>query len=120
GVAIGYRIEAGGKTFVYMTDTAPYDDQLLGEGFHVKKTEQDPQVIAQIKEYGRALERFVDGADLLLYDTFFTPDQYRVNPHWGHSTPDEGIRLARQGEVERLYLFHHHPEAWDDDLEART
>ncbi len=120
GIAIGYRIETGGKTFVYMTDTAPYDDQLLGEGFHVKKTEQDPEVIAQIKDYGRALERFVDGADLLLYDTFFTPDQYRQNPHWGHSTPDEGIRLARQGEVGRLYLFHHHPEAWDDDLEART
>lgn len=117
GIAVGYRIEHAGKSFVYMTDTAPYKDQLLGEGFHTPKTEQDPRVLAQIKEYGAALEQFVHGADFLLYDTFFTPEQYQQNPHWGHSTPDEGIRLARQGEVGRFYHFHHHPEAWDDDLE---
>lgn len=119
GIAVGYKVEHGGRSFVYMTDTAPYDDQLLGEGFHTRKPDEDPAVVAQIKEYGRTLERFVQGADLLLYDTFFTPEQYAQNPHWGHSTPDEGIRLARQGGVPRFYNFHHNPEAWDDVLEGR-
>lgn len=120
GVAIGYRIELGEKSFVYMTDTAPYDDQLLCEGFHERKPDSDPEVVAKIKDYGRALEEFVTGADVLLYDTFFTPEQYAVNPHWGHSTPDEGIRLARAGGVARFYNYHHHPEAWDDVLEERV
>lgn len=120
GIAIGYRVTLGDKTFVYMTDTAPYDDQLLGEGFHERKPDTDPKVIAELEGYGEALETFVSGADLLLYDTFFTPEQYSANPHWGHSTPDEGIRLARQGGVPRFYNFHHHPEAWDDELEGRT
>lgn len=120
GIAIAYRVELGDKTFVYMTDTAPYDDQLLGEGFHVRQPDTDPKIIAQIESYGRGLEEFVHGSDLLLYDTFFTPEQYQTNPHWGHSTPDEGIRLARQGGVPRFYNFHHHPEAWDDELEGRT
>lgn len=119
GIAVGYRVEHQGKVFVYMTDTAPYEDQLLGEGFHVRKTEKDPKILAELREYGAALEEFVKGADLLLYDTFFTIEQYQQNPHWGHSTPEEGIRLARQGEVPRMYLFHHHPEAWDEDLEER-
>ncbi|MGE0711675.1 MAG: MBL fold metallo-hydrolase [Planctomycetota bacterium] len=120
GIAIGYRVEHAGKVFVYMTDTAPYDDQLLGEGFHVRRPDTDPKILAQIESYGEALERLVVGADLLLYDTFFTPEQYEANPHWGHSTPDEGIRLARQGGVPRFYNFHHHPEAWDEELEERT
>ncbi|RMG17405.1 MAG: MBL fold metallo-hydrolase [Planctomycetota bacterium] len=120
GIALGYRIELDGKSFVYMTDTAPYEDQLLGEGYHERKPDTDPEVLAEIARLGRALERFVEGADLLLYDTFFTPEQYAQNPHWGHSTPDEGIRLARQGGVRRFYHFHHHPEAWDDELEARV
>jgi phosphoribosyl 1,2-cyclic phosphodiesterase len=120
GIAVAYRLELGEKSFIYMTDTAPYDDQLLGEGFHEKKRDEDPAIVAKIKEYGDALERFVEGADLLLYDTFFTPEQYAQNPHWGHSTPDEGIRLSLQGGVKRCYFFHHHPEAWDDELEARV
>lgn len=120
GIALGYRVEHGGRSFVYLTDTAPYTDQLLGEGFHQRKAETDPAVVERMRALGAELERFVSGADLVLYDTFFTPEQYAQNPHWGHSTPDEGIRLCRQGGVRRLVCFHHHPEAWDDDLEART
>lgn len=119
GVAVGYRVEHEGKAFVYMTDTAPYSQQLLGEGFHERKLETDPERIALLKQYGQELEAFVEGADVLLYDTFFTQEQYEENPHWGHSTAEEGIRLARQGGVERLVLYHHHPEAWDDVLEGR-
>lgn len=119
GIAVGYRVEHGCKAFVYMTDTAPYAEQLLGEGFHTRQPETDPQRLELLARYGRELEAFVQGADVLLYDTFFTAEQYAENPHWGHSTPDEGIRLARQGGVERLVLYHHHPEAWDDVLEGQ-
>jgi phosphoribosyl 1,2-cyclic phosphodiesterase len=120
GVAIGYRVELEGKTFVYMTDTAPYSDQWLDKGFHTRKPEKDPEVIERLREHRRKLDAFSKGADILLYDTFFTPEQYNQNPHWGHSTADEGIRLAREGGVKNFYFFHHHPEAWDDDLEARV
>ena len=120
GVAIGYRVELGDKVFVYMTDTAPYGDQWLGDGFHVRKPEKDPAGIERLRAHNKMLEEFVRGASFLLYDTFFTPEQYAQTPHWGHSTPDEGIRIARAGGVKQFCFFHHHPEAWDDDLEARV
>jgi phosphoribosyl 1,2-cyclic phosphodiesterase len=120
GFAIGYRVELGDKSLLYITDTAPWSDQLLGAGFHVKKPDSDPEAVAKLKLYGEQLEQFVKDGDVLVYDTFFTPEQYKQNPHWGHSTPDEGIRLARQGEVPRFFFFHHSAEAWDDDLEARA
>lgn len=120
GIAVGYRLELGGKSFCYLSDTAPYDDQLLVEGFHVRRPDTEPEAVARLAEHRAALDRFVVGADLVLYDTFFTPEQYRINPHWGHSTAEEGVRLCRQGGVQRLWHYHHHPEAWDDDLEARV
>ena len=120
GIALGYRVDLNGKSFVYLTDTAPYAEQLLGEGYHERKPETEQEAVERLRELGRGLERFVGGATMVLYDTFFTPEQYEQNPHWGHSTPDEGVRLCRQGGVERLVCFHHHPEAWDDELEERT
>ena len=120
GIAVAYRVEIGDKSFIYMSDTAPYDDQLLCEGFHERKPDTDPEVVAKLERYKADMDAFVKGADVLTYDTFFTAEQYAANPHWGHSTAEEGIRLARQGEVERFYNFHHHPEAWDDELEERV
>jgi ribonuclease BN (tRNA processing enzyme) len=55
------------------------------------------------------------GADLLIYDTHFTLEEYRLRPHWGHSHPDDAIAIARDAGVARLCLFHHAPMRSDDD-----
>jgi ribonuclease BN (tRNA processing enzyme) len=53
--------------------------------------------------------------DLLIYDTQFTYDEYRLRPHWGHSHPDDAIAIARDANVKRLCLYHHAPMRSDDD-----
>jgi len=58
------------------------------------------------------------GADLLVYDTQFTPDEYRQRPHWGHSTPDDAILVAREAGVKQLCLYHHAPTRTDDQQDA--
>ena len=57
-------------------------------------------------------------ADLLIYDTQFTKDEYLQRPHWGHSHPDDAIAIARDAKVKRLCLFHHAPMRSDDDNDA--
>jgi ribonuclease BN (tRNA processing enzyme) len=54
-------------------------------------------------------------ADLLIYDTQFTKEEYRQRPHWGHSHPDDAIQIAREANVKTLCLFHHAPLRSDDD-----
>src|SRR3569623_194358 len=55
------------------------------------------------------------GADLLIYDTQFTPEEYKVRPHWGHSRPADAIDIAREAKVKQLCLLPHAPQRRDDD-----
>lgn len=86
---IFYRIEAGGHSLVYATDT---------EGFHGGD---------------QRLVRFAQGADLLIHDAMYTGEKYTgsfVPPQgWGHSTPEMALQIAEQAGVPRLCLFHHDP-----------
>ena len=94
--AVGYRIEFAGKSFCYITDTE-----------HVPGT-PDRNVLA-----------LMDGADVVVYDSMFTDEEYAQSfVGWGHSTWQEGTRLARLAKVKKLVLFHHDPEHDDEDLDA--
>jgi phosphoribosyl 1,2-cyclic phosphodiesterase len=94
--ATGYRIEYGGKTVCYVTDTE-----------HVPGT-QDRKVLALIQD-----------ADIVIYDSMYTDEEYeRMYVGWGHSTWQEAARLCKSAGVKRLVCFHHDPDRDDDKLDA--
>ncbi|MBP2310803.1 MBL fold metallo-hydrolase [Azospirillum soli] len=93
--ATGYRIEYAGKAFVYVTDTEHVPGQ------------PDRNVLDLIA-----------GADLVLYDSTYTEEEWRQRIGWGHSTWAEGVRLARVAGVKRLVLFHHDPDHDDAAMAA--
>jgi phosphoribosyl 1,2-cyclic phosphodiesterase len=90
---LAYRIEAGGRSVVYATDT-----------------EHD----ASTGAIDRNLCELARGADVLIYDAQYTDDEYcgsrgGSKRGWGHSTATEGVRLAKAAGVGQLILFHHDP-----------
>jgi len=92
----GYRIDADGSVFALATDTEP------GSRLH-----------------DRVLRALVQDADLLLYDSQYTPQQSQGEKKgWGHSSWQDGVRLARQYGVKRLVLFHHDPDSDDSFVDA--
>ena len=58
----------------------------------------------------------MDGADLAIYDTAYTGREYPNHVGWGHSTPEEGARLAEISGAKRLALFHHNPTRTDKQV----
>jgi len=94
-----YRVEHEGRSCVYATDTEHYAD-----------------VDAHLLTLSR-------GADVLIYDAQYTPEEYAGTAGrggskvgWGHSTFEEGIKLARAAGVRRLVLYHHDPTQTDADV----
>ena len=46
----------------------------------------------------------------MIYDATYTDEEYPAHHDWGHSTWQQGVRLADAAGVDRLILFHHDPE----------
>jgi phosphoribosyl 1,2-cyclic phosphodiesterase len=94
GGVLAYRIEWGGRSVVYATDTEHYSCV-------------DP-----------ALRTLAQGADVLIYDAQYTPAEYRGESGpsrvgWGHSTYEDGARVAHEAGIGQLILFHHDPRRDD-------
>ncbi len=59
------------------------------------------------------------GADLLIYDGMYTPEEYEAKyKGWGHSTWEKGFELAKYAGVRKYVVFHHDPNHTDDFLDA--
>jgi ribonuclease BN (tRNA processing enzyme) len=100
GPTLGYRIEDGGRTLVYLPDHEPYLTAALDD---------EPRWIS-----GWALAA---GADLLLHDSQYTAEEYAGRVGWGHSSGGHAAAFARAAGVNRLALFHHDPMRSDQALE---
>ena len=68
-------------------------------------------------EWRHSFVQFVQGAAVLIHDTMYRPDEYSSFVGWGHSTYEDAVELAIEASVDRLVLFHHHPERTDDDVD---
>jgi phosphoribosyl 1,2-cyclic phosphodiesterase len=84
---LAYRVTAGGRSVVYATDT---------------EHDTSGRIDKQLLELAR-------GADVLIYDAQYTVDEYAGKRGWGHSTAEEGARLAEAAGVGQLVLYHHDP-----------
>lgn len=92
--ALGFRLEAGGRVLVHASDheygQPPHDSGLL---------------------------RAARGADLLVMDGQYTPEEYAAKVGWGHSSYVHAAEAAAHAAVRRLVLFHHHPAHNDNFLD---
>jgi ribonuclease BN (tRNA processing enzyme) len=52
---------------------------------------------------------YAAGADVLIYDAQYTPEEYVVKKGWGHSTYENAASVAHDAGVKQLVLFHHDP-----------
>ena len=121
-IAMAYRLEYAGKIVTYVTDTAPFRDILIEQEFIRQPprpgdplTQEDAEKLATMRD---GVVRLCDGADLVIYDTQFTPEEYAQKPHWGHSCPEDAIEIARAAGAKNVVLFHHSPERTDDQIDA--
>ncbi|RMH42887.1 MAG: MBL fold metallo-hydrolase [Deltaproteobacteria bacterium] len=121
-IAIAYRVDVDGASVVYASDTAPFTDILLEHEFIERPPEPgaplSPEHRAKLEAMRAGLVDLCRGADLVIYDTQFTPEEYRAKPHWGHSTPDDAIAVALDAKAKTLALYHHAPARSDDEQDA--
>ena len=93
--SVAYKIKGKEKTIVISTDTEHPEEGV------------DERLVS-----------FVEGADYLVYDAFFTPEEYEAGRQgWGHSTWLAGVEVAKAAGVKNLYLSHFNPNHSDQKID---
>lgn len=122
GVDLGYRFTSRSQgsgtssSIVVLTDLAPIENNHLGHGMPQAADGRAPQFE---QDYVSKLVDFIAGADLVFYDTNFTEDEIVGKRHWGHSTPQEAMRiLSHLDNPPALVLSHHDPNHDDATMDA--
>jgi phosphoribosyl 1,2-cyclic phosphodiesterase len=117
--ATAYAVVADGARVAYVSDTAPFVDILFGEEFVPRppRTDLPPEAREALRAMRASVVGLCEGADLVIYDTMFTPEDYRAMPHFGHSRPSDAIEISREAGAQALALYHHAPERSDDEID---
>jgi phosphoribosyl 1,2-cyclic phosphodiesterase len=93
---LGYRLDTGAGSIVYATDNEP-----------------------GIAEFDANLRQLAGGADVLIYDAQYSPEQVAgERKGWGHSSWKEGVKVAREAKAQNLVLFHHDPDSDDQRVDG--
>jgi phosphoribosyl 1,2-cyclic phosphodiesterase len=120
-IATAYALAVDGAKVAYVSDTAPFADILFGQEF-VPGPPPLNGLSAVDREKLRAMRsevvRLCEGADLVVYDTMFTAEDYRSLPHYGHSRPSDAIEICHDAGVKTLALYHHAPERSDAEVDT--
>jgi phosphoribosyl 1,2-cyclic phosphodiesterase len=121
-IATAYRLTVDGASVVYVSDTAPFTDILFEDEFVERPPSpgaelpaRDRQKLARMRD---GVVRLCAGADLVIYDTMFTSEDYQRIPHYGHSRPSDAVDICREADARRLVLFHHAPERTDTEIDG--
>lgn len=94
GPTLGFRVETGGASIVYLPD---HQEPLDGSG----------RIAQEVLE-------LCDGADLVIHDAQYTADEFERKSCWGHCSVDYALHVAREAGARRLALFHHDPDHHDE------
>ncbi len=97
---LGYRVEQEGLTVTYISDHGP----------GCVPTDADDFVPTDVLE-------LCDGADVLIHDAQHTAHEYEAKRHFGHSTIEYAVLVAKEAGVKTLALFHHCPSHGDADID---
>lgn len=92
--ALGFRLEVDQRSLVYVTDT--------------EHTPGSPD---------QNILKSIQNADLMIYDSTYTDDTLKEHTGWGHSTWQEGVRLAQAAGVRQVCFYHHGPDHPDTTLQ---
>jgi ribonuclease BN (tRNA processing enzyme) len=95
--AYGYRIDQGGHSVCYLTDT---------------EVSKNPNPLAKV------YADFVEGSDVVIVDAMYGFLEYHEKINFGHSTIFNWVDFFAHSHIDELVIFHHDPNADDEAVNA--
>ena len=91
------------------------DEPATGAGLVVATDVEWPMMTARAREQ---FGQFARGADLLVFDAHYLPEEYDMHEGWGHSAWTDAVAAAKCCGARQLWLMHHAPGRKDAEIDA--
>jgi phosphoribosyl 1,2-cyclic phosphodiesterase len=114
GITVGYRVQADGCTVTVFSDTGRISRARIGEAMGGPKPDK-----VYTRYHLDKLAYCARASDLLVHDCQFFEYQMVGRYHWGHSTVEDALQMARLAGVKKLALFHFDPNHSDTDVDEQ-
>jgi CheY-like chemotaxis protein len=112
-LAIGYRIECGGASVVYVMDHEPH----VGPQTSVEDLERSASPMLKVHHEELRHITSLRDADLVIHDAQYTAREYAGKIGWGHTPAEWAVDYALAAGVHHLALTHHDPTRDDDAVD---
>ena len=96
---LSFHINDGKKVFVHLLDSETSD--------------------MDTKRYDELIQ-LCRGADLVAFDSSYSSEDYHKFRGWGHSTVEQGVKLARDCKPKRMLFSHFAQQYSDDQIDSWT
>ena len=93
GGSFGYSVQTDNKKFVFLGDNE----------FTTSQSEE--------------LKKFIEKADIVIWDGMFTKKELQSNGGWGHSSIEQGIDFLSNVNCGEIIISHHAPYRTDSELD---
>jgi phosphoribosyl 1,2-cyclic phosphodiesterase len=112
---LAYKITCDDKIVVYTGDFEQWSNYLEGDPDASEDEIEEVDIV--VEEQLNRWKNFFQGADLILHDAQYTPEEYPKFKGWGHTSMDTAIDTCVETNVKKLLLTHHDPNRTDDQLD---
>jgi phosphoribosyl 1,2-cyclic phosphodiesterase len=114
--SLGFRLTVNGRSLVYISDNEPFDREVAKSLKNVDKHVVD-KYLKQKGDLNQRVFDFARGADILIHDATYTPEEYVNHVGWGHSHYLFTLKVASEAAVKKLVLFHHEQTRTDQQVD---
>ena len=95
-LTLSYHVTDGKKTIVHLLDN---------------------EVCGMEEPHYKRLVEFCKNADMVVFDSAYSTNDYVEKLGWGHSTVDDGVKLANDSGCKKMLFSHFSPQYSDEQLD---
>lgn len=120
GTTFGFHFQINDKKVVHIPDNEfAFLDVQIDEKIAQSTSDEETELLLELKaEYRQQSINHLQGADILIHDAQYTPEDYKKKRGWGHSNYIDTVQIAIDSQVKELILFHADPSYDDDKVES--
>jgi len=119
---LAYKIFYNDKIIIYGGDHEPFRNIYRDDKKAASDMGFDEDYLIEydklVNEQNAKIYEFCENADIVIWDSQYSEEEYKTKIGWGHSYYEANIKMAEISKIKHIVFNHHDPASSDEKLSA--